>query len=76
MLTEKEFDVLLRRARGESQAAIAKALKITQAAVSQFENNARKKIISANDLLETLKQEKITITKGLSGSRVVFGGKK
>ncbi len=74
MLTEKELQVLQRRARGESQQAIARALKISQAAVSKFERNAHRKILEATLLLSITKQLGITIEEGLAGKRVSYRG--
>lgn len=76
MLTEKELKVLLERTRGKGQAQIAKELKITQAAVSQFESNARKKIIAAERVREALKETNIRVVKGPLGDKVVWGEKK
>lgn len=75
MLTEKEFEVLQRRARGESQAQIAKSLKISQAAVSKFESNAHKKILEAEQILKISKELNIRTKTGLA-RRVEYGGKK
>ena len=75
MLTERELDVLLRRAKGESQAKIAKALEISQGAVSQFETNAQRKIASAANTLEFLKTNGVNIVEGQLDKKVVYGGK-
>ena len=72
MLTEKELEILLRRKKGESQAEIAQALDISQAAVSQFENNAKKKLIQAEQLRELLAQEGIRVEEGPLGKKVVW----
>ncbi len=76
MLTEKELQVLTRRARGESQRAVAKALGISQAAVSQFETNAHKKILEAERLKSIVKGLGIRTERGLAGLRVRYGGGK
>jgi len=47
LLTRKEIDVLTLRKKGLTQIDVAKKLKITQAAVSNFEKNAHRKIIEA-----------------------------
>lgn len=72
MLTEKEFDVLQRRARGESQQAIARTLKISQAAVSKFETNAHRKILEAEALLKLTRKLGIKTRKGAIGKRVTY----
>ena len=77
MLTEKELEVLSRRARGEHQKAIARALNISQAAVSQFETNAHRKILEIEKTQEILKELGVKTTKGIGGPRVAYrGGKK
>jgi len=76
MLTEKELQVLTRRAHGESQQAIAKALGISQAAISQFETNAHKKVLEAERLTSIVKELGIQTEKGLVGTRVTYGGGK
>lgn len=75
MLTEKEYKVLKRRRRGESQAAIAKALKISQAAVSKFETNAHKKILAAHEILDLCKELNLVVEEGATG-KYVRGGRK
>lgn len=74
MLTERELDILSRRAQGEDQNTIAKALKISQAAVSQFETNAHKKIIQARQMQETLKRMRVDIVETIAGKKVRYGG--
>ena len=74
MLTEKELEVLTRRARGENQRAIAKALKISQAAVSKFETNARRKILEADEILALSGRLGIRIEEGIGGKRTTYGG--
>ncbi len=74
MLTERELEVTLRRARGESQKDIAKALKITQGAVSQFETNAQRKLIDAHKTLELLSQKGVTVEEGAIDKIVQYGG--
>ena len=51
MLTKKELDVLTLRQDGLTQTSVAKKLKITQAAVSKFEQNAKQKILDAQRTL-------------------------
>jgi Tfx family DNA-binding protein len=50
-LTEKEKQVLTLRGKGLTQVQVAKKLKISQAAVSDFERNARQKIKEAEDAI-------------------------
>ena len=76
MLTEKELDILTRRAHGENQQRIAKALGISQAAVSQFETNAHRKILEAETLRAIVKKLGMTTEEGLAGRRVRYGGGK
>jgi transcriptional regulator len=76
MLTEKELDVLRRRASGQSQQAIAKALRISQAAVSKFETNAHRKILEAERLRSIVSKLGISTEDGLAGKRVRYGGGK
>ena len=76
MLTERELDVLLRRARGESQTDIAQALKITQGAVSQFEKNAQRKLADAAHIIEVLSTKGVQVTEGAIDKIIVYGGKK
>jgi transcriptional regulator len=76
MLTERELEVLLRRASGESQPDIAKALKITQGAVSQFEKNAHAKLASATETLEFLQLKGVRVKDRPIGKKVVYGEKK
>lgn len=72
MLTEKELEVLRRRARGEEQRAIARALNVSQAAISQFETNAQRKIIEMERTQNILKELGVTTTKGIGGTRVTY----
>lgn len=76
MLTEKELAVLQRRAKGESQREIAKALKVSQAAVSKFETNAHRKILAAQEILELSNRLGLDIDEGLAGKRVRYGRSK
>jgi len=55
MLTEKEIGVLELRAKGLTQVEVAKKLGISQAAVSDFEKNARRKIYEAQEILDVAK---------------------
>lgn len=51
MLTEKEIEVLKLRQEGLSQTEIARKLKISQPAVSNFYNNALWKIKDAEETI-------------------------
>lgn len=59
MLTEKEINVLKLRKQGFTQKEIAKKLKISQPAVSNFYNNALYKIKDAEEILKLKKELKI-----------------
>jgi len=59
MLTEREKKVLELRAKGLGQNEIARRMKITQAAVSQFQTNAYKKIKESVELIEFAKKKGI-----------------
>jgi len=56
MLTEKEIEVLGLRKKGLRQSEIAKILKISQPAVSAFENNALKKVREAGEIAKIAKR--------------------
>ncbi|MFA5953581.1 MAG: sigma factor-like helix-turn-helix DNA-binding protein [Candidatus Pacearchaeota archaeon] len=56
MLTEKEREVLELKNKNMTQLEIAKKLKITQPAVSNFLNNALKKISEAEEILKIKKE--------------------
>jgi transcriptional regulator len=56
MLTEKEIEVLKLNKQGFTQIEIAKKLKITQPAVSNFYKNALKKISEAEEILKIKKE--------------------
>jgi len=56
MLTEKERQILELRKKGLKQKEIASKLKISQPAVSAFENNALKKIRNAKKIMEFAKK--------------------
>ena len=56
MLTEKEKQILELRKKGLKQKEIASKLKISQPAVSSFENNALKKIRNAKRIMEFAKK--------------------
>jgi len=56
MLTEKEKQVLELRKKGLKQIEIATKLKISQPAVSAFENNALRKIRNAKKIMEFVKK--------------------
>lgn len=72
MLTEKELAVIQRRAKGESQKQIARALGISQAAVSKFESNAHRKIIEAEETLKLARRSGAQIEQGATGKRVAY----
>jgi HTH-type transcriptional regulator, fmd operon transcriptional regulator len=59
MLTEKEVEVLKLKKQGLTQLEIAKKLKISQPAVSNFYNNALWKIKDAEETLKMKKEMKI-----------------
>jgi len=59
MLTEKEIEVLKLKKQGLTQLEIAKKLKISQPAVSNFYTNALWKIKDAEDILKLKKELKI-----------------
>ncbi len=56
MLTKKEKIILELRKKGLKQNEIASRLKISQPAVSAFENNAHKKIREAKKILQFVKE--------------------
>ena len=56
MLTEKERQILELRKKGLKQKEIASKLKISQPAVSAFENNALRKIRNAKKIMEFAKK--------------------
>ena len=56
MLTTKEKQILELRKKGLKQSEIASRLKISQPAVSDFENNALKKIRNAKKIMEFTKK--------------------
>ncbi len=56
MLTDKEIQVLELRQTGLTQVDVAKKLKITQAAVSNFEKNALRKISAAKEALNVARR--------------------
>jgi|GEM_PF-886283 len=76
MLTEKELEVLRRRARGETQHEIARGLGISQAAVSRFETNSHKKIVEAEQLLKICKSTGVFTEEGTMGKRVLYAAEK
>lgn len=59
MITEKEIKVLKLRRSGLKQAEIAKKLRISQPAVSNFYNNALNKIKQAEQVIKIKKELKI-----------------
>jgi len=56
MLTEKEIEVIKLKKKGLTQLEIAKKLKISQPAVSNFYNNAINKIKDAKEVLKLKKK--------------------
>jgi transcriptional regulator len=60
-LTEKEITVLQLRGQGLTQVEVAKRLKISQAAVSDFEKNAHRKLLDAQEMLDYAKQAGIEL---------------
>lgn len=56
MLTEKEKEVLKLKKEGFSQLEIAKKLRISQPAVSNFYNNALWKIKDAEEVIKLKKE--------------------
>ncbi len=52
MLTKKEYEVLKERQQGKTQVEVAELLGISQAAVSNFEKNAKRKIFDAKKTLK------------------------
>ena len=56
MITEKERKILELRKKGLKQKEIASKLKISQPAVSSFENNALNKIRNAKKIMEFAKK--------------------
>lgn len=62
-LTEKEKQVLQLRSDGLTQIEVARRLKISQAAVSDFEKNAWRKIQDARADLEFCKEHRIEVRK-------------
>lgn len=61
MLTEKEIEVTKLKKQGFTQIEIAKKLKISQPAVSDFYNNALWKLKDAEEVLKLKKELKIGI---------------
>jgi len=59
MLTEKEIEVLKLKKGGLNQLEIARKLKISQPAVSNFYNNALWKLKDAEETLKLKKELKI-----------------
>ncbi len=58
-LTEKEIVVLQLRAQGLTQTDVAKRLAISQAAVSNFEQNAKRKLEDATRTLQLARDLKL-----------------
>ena len=59
MLTKKEIEVVRLKKQGLTQKGIAKKLKISQPAVSNFYNNALWKMKDAEEVLKIKKEMKI-----------------
>jgi transcriptional regulator len=59
MLTRKEIDVLKLKKKGLKQTEIAKKLKISQPAVSNFYKNALDKIKQAEEVMKIKKELRI-----------------
>jgi transcriptional regulator len=74
MLTERELQILTLRGKGKSQAAIAQQLSISQAAVSQFETSAHRKILDMERQLDLAKELGVTTKKGIDRKRVSYRG--
>ena len=75
MLTERELDILRRRARGESQQQIARDLGISQAAISKSETNSHQKILEAERYLKLLETLGVTIDDAIAGRKVTYKAK-
>lgn len=60
-LTKREKMILQLRVDGLKQNDIAKKLKISQPAVSSFENNAYRKIRSAQEILVFVEENKVEV---------------
>ena len=58
MLTERELEVLALKSKGFTQTEIASKLKISQPAVSNFYNNALKKIKEAEEVIRIARKLK------------------
>lgn len=74
MFTHKEFEVLSRRARGETQAGIAQALGITQPAVSKLERNAQRKLLDAEATILLANKTGVTTISDATGRHVTYQG--
>lgn len=61
MLTKKEYQVLELRAKKLTQTEVAKALNVSQAAISKFERSGLQKIKNAKKILEIAKKLQIKI---------------
>jgi DNA-binding CsgD family transcriptional regulator len=72
VLTVREREVLRRRSRGGTQVAVARALGISQAAVSDFERSAHAKILGAHVLLASLVGSGVGILRTPAGLRVAY----
>jgi transcriptional regulator len=59
MITKKEKQILELRKKGLKQNEISSKLKISQPAVSSFENNALKKIRNSKKIMDFVKELKI-----------------
>ena len=61
MLTKREIEILKLRKTGLKQAEIAKRLRMSQPAISKFENNVKKKIKEANEIIKISKELRVKI---------------
>lgn len=63
MLTEREVQILKLRSKGVKQEEIAKKLKLSQPAISNFERNANRKIKDAYDVINIIKNLGVKIER-------------
>lgn len=62
MITRRERDILERRARGETQAAIAHALGISQSVVCRSERRVYEKLRQAHELINAIAELGVDVT--------------
>jgi transcriptional regulator len=72
VLTVREREVLRRRSRGDTQEVVARALGVSQPAVSAFERSAHRKILGAHTLLASLVGSGIGVMMTPFGLRVAY----